>query len=320
MLLIPSEKWFDIIFGGVNAKKYCPKCGGISTKKHGFFKGKQRYRCKYCGVVFILRKDWVEQAYKDYALRHLDIAEIALKYGKSASCVWKRFDSFKDRSDFKILSDKNINLIIDTTYFGRGSGYMIFRANGRNIYFDWTEQETVAAMAKCLSVLDNWNYTYKSFTIDGRKGFIEYLKMRYPNTPIQFCQFHQKQIIKRCITNKPQTLCGQELKAIMTDFCQHDYDTFNFIYTKLRERWDSFLKEKNDKAQYKHRMLRRAFFSLKRHMPYLFTYKGYEHFKIPNTTNSCDGYFRHLKAKINRHCGLSKKRKAKLISFILKNF
>jgi hypothetical protein len=66
-------------------------------------------------------------------------------------------------------------------------------------------------------------------------------------------------------------------------------------------------------------MLRRAFFSLKRHMPYLFTYKAFEELKIPNTTNSCDGYFRHLKGKINRHCGLTKIRKTKLTGFILKN-
>jgi transposase-like protein len=145
---------------------------------------------------------------------------------------------------FKKLPNKHINLIIDTTYFGRGSGYMIFRADGHNIYFDWTEQERVSGMAKGLDVLESWGYSYKSFTIDGRKGFIDYLKMRYPKVPIQFCQFHQKQIIRRCITNKPQTACGEDLKAIMRDFCAYDYDSFNMIYTKLRERWDDFLKEK----------------------------------------------------------------------------
>jgi hypothetical protein len=63
-----------------------------------------------------LRKDLVEIAYKDYAFKHLDMP-IALKYAKSQSYIWKRFDSFKERTVFKILADKHINLIIDTTYF-----------------------------------------------------------------------------------------------------------------------------------------------------------------------------------------------------------
>jgi hypothetical protein len=110
-----------------------------------------------------------------------------------------------------------------------------------------------------------------------------------------------------------------ELKEFMKDLLKHDYESFYKAYWELRKKWEEFLKERNENGQFKHRMLRRAFGSLKRNMPYLFTYKAFESLKIPNTTNSCDGHFNHFKRRVGRHCGLKKKRRIKLIEFIIKN-
>jgi hypothetical protein len=245
----------------------------------------------------------------------LDIEQIAIKYKKSESAVWRNFDKFEDKTRLKELLFKDINLVIDTTYFGR----MIFRAHGVNLHYQQVGSETIAWLCKGLDVLDNLGYSYKSVTIDGRTGFINYLKMRYANTPLQYCQFHQKQTVKRYITNNPQTLCGVELKALMKDLLEHDYDSFNKKFEALKNKWNVFLKERNESGEYKHRRLRGAFHSLKKNMSHLFAYKAYESLKIPNTTNSCDGYFTHFKKRINRHCGLTKNRKIKLIEFIIKN-
>jgi transposase-like protein len=208
---------------------------------------------------------------------------------------------------------------VDTTYFGRALGYMIFRAQGTNLYYQQVESETVEWLCKGMDVLEDLGYTFKSITLDGRAGFVKYLKMRYPNTPLQYCQFHQKQTIRRYITNYPQTLCGVELKELMKDFLKYDYESFNAAYAALKQKWSEFLKERNENREYKHRRLRGALKSLKKNMSYLFTYKAFESLKIPNTTNSCDGYFTHFKKRVRRHCGLKKNRKIKLIEFIIKN-
>ena len=196
---------------------------------------------------------------------------------------------------------------------------MIFRAHGVNLYYQQVESETVAWLSFGLNILDYLGYTYKSITIDGRTGFINYLKTRYPNTPLQYCQFHQKMTIKRYLTNNPKTDCGLELQVFMKDFIAHDYDSFNAAYAALKQRWREFLKERNEAKAFKHKALRAAFNSLKRNMPHLFTYKAYESLKIPNTTNSCDGYFGHFKSRVKRHCGLKRFRRIKLIEFIIKN-
>ncbi|MDR1866018.1 MAG: transposase, partial [Bacteroidales bacterium] len=62
-----------------------------------------------------------------------------------------------------------------------------------------------------------------------------------------------------------------------------------------------------------HKRLRSAVLSLKKHLPYLFTFEDYSRLNIPNTTNALDGHFADLKNKLRNHNGLSKERKMKYI-------
>ena len=68
-----------------------------------------------------------------------------------------------------------------------------------------------------------------------------------------------------------------------------------------------------------HRSVRSAFRSLKRNLPHLFTYKEEQnkHLNIPNTTNTCEGYFSQLKSKVRVHSGLIRERRIKLIKKLL---
>jgi hypothetical protein len=74
---------------------------------------------------------------------------------------------------------------------------MVFRANKVNLFYIRVESETIAHLAYGLDILTKWGYVFKSITLDGRKGFIAYVKDNYPNVAIQYCQFHQKQTIKQ---------------------------------------------------------------------------------------------------------------------------
>ena len=68
-----------------------------------------------------------------------------------------------------------------------------------------------------------------------------------------------------------------------------------------------------------HRRIRRAIRSLKRNLPYLFTYREEQQkeLNIPNTTNTYEGYFKHLKSRVGSHPGLKRNCKQKLIERIL---
>jgi len=67
-------------------------------------------------------------------------------------------------------------------------------------------------------------------------------------------------------------------------------------------------------SSWTHEGVRQAFFCLKRHVPYLFTYKQNAH--IPRTTNSLEGHFTHVKKVTDIHNGLSRQNKQKLLHSI----
>ena len=195
---------------------------------------------------------------------------------------------------------------------------IVFRANGETLHYNQINYENIETIADNLRYLDELGYKYKSITIDGRKGILEYLRANYPNTPMQYCIFHQKQTIRQCITNKPKTICGEEIKHIGNNLHEYNKDTLVNKLSEIKEKYKEFLKERSENGRYKHRRIRRAIRSLIKNSEYLYTYKKYPELKIPTTTNNCDGYFSHIKTKLRVHSGLTKKHKEKLIEYLLK--
>jgi len=207
--------------------------------------------------------------------------------------------------------------VFDGTFFNRDWGLLIFRTRGRNIYWREIHSEKIEYIAQCLNDLKNCNYVFKSFTVDGRKGVINLLKKMFPETPIQFCQFHQMAAVRRYNTNNPKTSCGIELKKLVLTLTKSTREYFTGRLNELQRKYSRFLKERNDSDQFVHQRLRSAFRSLNTNLPCLFTCLDYPKLNIPNTTNSCDGSFSHWKRKIKIHTGLAKHRRAKMINYLL---
>lgn len=254
------------------------------------------------------------------------LKEVALSLNTSVPTLQKNFDNIFQKENFtfnkKFLTDTaspSVNLIIDATFFGREYGFLCFYNSDTNkiIYYKEIETENTHILNQSLNILVKMGYKFKSFTLDGKRGFINLLKQRFPRIPIQMCQFHQKQIIRRYTTNNPQTKCGIDLKELMKKMSDLDYVEFEYKLLLLNAKYKYFLKERNENNGFKHRRLRSAFRSLKTNLPYLFTCKKYPDLNIPNTSNKLEGFFSHLKEKIKIHRGLSEKRKKQAIEFFL---
>ena len=213
--------------------------------------------------------------------------------------------------------DSPINLIADATYFSRSDGLLVFRANKVNIDISFIRSETKKNFNRRLNKLDELGYRFKSVTLDGKTGIISLFSTRYPGLPIQLCQFHQKQIIRRYITCKPKTPCARQIQDLMKKLKDHDEESFTEALSNLKLEHHSFLKEHNQSGQFKHRSVRSALRSLTTNLPHLFTYKKYPELNIPNTTNSCDGSFGQWKYRVELHRGLKKHRRNKLIIYML---
>ncbi len=231
----------------------------------------------------------------------------------------RAFDKLARPEAKTVLPKNEINLIFDATFFTRTDGVLVFRAEQKNLHWQFIESETLREIEAGLKTLEAKGYQFKSFTIDGRKGVILLLKALYPNVPVQLCHFHQAQIIRRYTTNKPKTSCGQELHHFMKSLSTCDEKTFTQNFEALTKKYADFLKEKNEQGEFAHRKLRSAVRSLKSNLPYLFTYKNFPDLNIPNTTNSCDGSFAHWKQKLKIHRGLKQERRNKMIDFLLKS-
>lgn len=259
----------------------------------------------------------MKSAYQDYVKGKQTLNELSKKYHKSLPTLRKYFDTYRIAIPALKITSEPINLIFDATYFSRSDGVLVFRANKENIFWQPIASETLKVIADSLEVLENRNYSFKGFVIDGRKGVINLLKSRYPSIPIQLCHFHQSQIIRRYTTNRPKTLCGKELKYLMSFLTTYTEEEFLKHFHELQYKYQEFLKERNENKQFIHRRLRSAFRSLKTNLPYLFTYKNHPQLQLSNTTNSCDGSFAHWKQKVKIHRGLRKHRREKMVNYLL---
>lgn len=230
--------------------------------------------------------------------------------------IRKYFD--KSVFDRKITENNGeaLNVVFDTTIFDNDISLMLFRGNSKNLHWKFVDSETVENYRIALMKLKE-KYYFLSFTIDGRKGVIKMLERELSDIPIQLCRFHQFKTITRYITRKPKTECGKEIKCLMLDLPEIDKFEFTNRFLNICVKYDEYLKEKNDNNQFKHRNLRSAVRSIKTNLKYLFTNEEYPDLKIPTTTNSCDGYFSHLKAKVNLHRGIAYERKKMLIEELL---
>lgn len=213
-------------------------------------------------------------------------------------------------------------LVIDCVYFGRGSCYLIVRDwyKRKNIYVKKLHKgyETIQDYLDAVYYVESLDNTIDGIVVDGRKGVLKALKEN--GHTVQMCQFHMKQIVRRYLTNNPQTQAGIDLKLITSDLI---YTAQSKLKTEL-DKWyltyESFIKEKTYQPNginwgYTHKRVRSAYYSLVRNLQHLFVFQTMQN--MPNTTNSADGYFAHLKDKVRIHRGLKRDLKNRLITYLI---
>jgi hypothetical protein len=212
-------------------------------------------------------------------------------------------------------------VIMDTTYFGRGFGVMVFKNShdGVVLYKQYVRYETNALYLACISEISRRGIEIQAIVCDGRQGLFGL----FGDIPVQMCQFHQIQIVLRYLTRKPKTQAAIELKKLTLKLTKQAKEEFVSNLNNWYLRWSDYLNErsqspKTSKTYYTHKRLRSAYLSLKKHLPFLFIFEEYPELQIPNTTNALDGQFANLKNKLRNHNGLSKERKMKFIDGFFK--
>ena len=93
-------------------------------------------------------------------------------------------------------------VIMDTTYFGRGFGVMVFKNShdGVILYKQYVRYETNSLYLSGISEIVRRGITVQGIVCDGRQGLFRL----FEDIPMQMCQFHQIQIVQRYLTRKPK--------------------------------------------------------------------------------------------------------------------
>jgi hypothetical protein len=244
------------------------------------------------------------------------------QYGHGRKWIESRLDAY-EVAELPMRS-RPVTIIMDVTYFSSW-GVLValdpYANTGRDeypvVYYQFIEStEKTADYEACVDELKRQRFTIQAAVIDGRRGVRDMLLAK--DIPVQQCQFHQLQIVTRCLTKNPKLESNKQLRDITLCLTKTTEKGLTAALDLWYEQYGEWLKERDaDTKQYVHRRTRRAYFSLRRNLPYLFTYQNEElikqGIKMPNTTNALDGSFGVWKTKLKTHRGCSKTMKTKIL-------
>jgi hypothetical protein len=227
-----------------------------------------------CGKRFVFGKQLDKSTlWRDYIFGKQTLWQLSEKYHLSVSSIHRRL---KEQKTVRIISSqKEVVVLMDTTYWGRGFGIVVFKDAHRKkiLWRKFVRYESVADYLEGIEWLENNGFQIHGIVCDGLRGLFA-LSDRYK---IQMCQYHQIKIVLRYLTLQPDLEASKELLVLVKLLTYTDKESFIGLFEDWIKKWDTFLKErsvdkKTKKSRYVHKKLRSAYLSLKRNMPYLWTF------------------------------------------------
>ena len=245
--------------------------------KYGVQNGIQRYKCAACFKVFQGGSRLISSTiWQEYTEGKQTYAQLSAKYGCSIKTIQRRIDSIK--TERRTTFPGHVNVLMDTTYFGRKFGVMVFKdsLSGTILYKQYVKQETNKLYLQGIEEIARRGMKIQSIICDGRKGL---LSLFGGEIPIQMCNFHQVAIIRRYLTKKPKMQASKELWEHTLLLKQTDKESFEGGLHAWFTKWETFLNERKTdekgKKRYVHKKLRSAYRSLITNLPWLFTWYDY---------------------------------------------
>lgn len=262
--------------------------------------------------------------FQDYFYHRFTLKDLSKKYSHSREWIQERIHHYTP--EIKSREPRASTCVIDATFFGKRRdkfGVLVAKDVLRKepIAYNFIESETKEAYRNLLLQINDRGFQLHAVVLDGKPGIFSL----FEGMPIQMCHFHMKAIITRKLTKNPKLNASIELKRVVASLGDVSAGEFTEMLLAWHKRHETFLDEKveDDSKRgwhYKHRRVRSAYRSLKRFLPYLFTYQTYPDLNIPNTTNALDGgCFSPLKDLLRVHRGIGIKMKRKLIVYFLEN-
>ena len=305
-------------------------------------KGRIKFRCKNCSSFFTLGSNTRSSERKIFQLFYLrvkytlTINYLSLTSKISRPTLSKRFSIYlnnppnpKTYLKKLIKEEKGIFsgfLLIDGTWFSRKRCLIVYKDSKRGVLFwRFSKGEYLSEIESDLLFLVKSGYVIKGVTSDGKKAIISAINGL--SIPHQRCLVHLQRSVQSKTTKKPQTIAGKDLllwsRSLNTITSKYEANLLITWYKRLFLEHKNFLNEKTfnlnpetgqKKWWYTHKSLRQAYLSVINAKESLFTYLDL--LNMPKDNNGLEGFFSHLKNKINRHRGLKQTPKENFISWM----
>jgi len=126
--------------------------------------------------------------------------QLATKYNCSVKTIQRKIDAVKTQRQTTFSSVANV--LMDTTYFGRKLGVMVFKdsISGQILYKQYVKQETNKLYLSGIEEIARRGIKIQAIICDDRKGLFQL----FGEIPIQMCNFHQVAIVRRYLTKNPK--------------------------------------------------------------------------------------------------------------------
>ena len=152
------------------------------------------------------------------------IAEMAQSCHVSASTIKRILRTITLEWRQPSLENQSGFVHLDATYWGRNWGILLAIDDGTGgiLYIAFIKHETTLSYVDAVMAIVSAGYTIKGIIIDGKTELFAALN-RYP---IQMCQFHALQIVRRYLTQNPKMNANKELLQLcktMTSVKERDF-------------------------------------------------------------------------------------------------
>jgi len=312
-------------------KKRCWACGYTDVIRWGKQNGKQRFKCKRCGIF--LTDNRPEQRvqnrfvwFRKWVLERQTYQTLSRDSGLCRDTLQRTFYQLLEKAPrIKIIKRDHVHLRIDATYFAKFC-LVCYQDDfdGYTQLLRFTDGEHYEEIKEDLSNLLKLGIQIESITTDGHKSILKAIRKSVPDAIAQRCLVHIQRMCLLWLTQYPKHVAGQELRKLVLQILQirteNDRIYWRREFLKWHESHKDYLNERtynvgSGRYWYTHKLLRRSYITIKRALPNMFHYLSNPN--IPKTTNGIEGYFSHLKNHLDIHRGLTVKHRINFIKWYI---
>ncbi len=313
-------------------KKPCWGCKSSNVIRWGKQKGKQRFKCKDCELLFTRDNPGVKKSnrfiwFKKWVLHRQTLNYLSNESGYSIRTLKTFFHQYlKEAPELSFYPSEKLNLLIDGTYFSNDICLIVYRDNQIKFtqLYRITDGEHYSEIKEDLENLLKLGIQIESITCDGHKAILKAIKSACHEVILQRCVVHIQRECRMWLTTNPKSIEGLSLLRIINQLHTVKTHYQSQVWIKEVYNWytvhKDYIQQKSFSPEskrywYTHKAVRRAFVHLKNALPNMFEYLFNE--RVPKSTNGLESFFGHLKSHLLLHRGLTKEHRKNFIKWYL---